>query len=113
LREGDWSTRRAELQAAILTTLSAYAPDLRDTIVGQQLLTPLDLEQTYNLTGGHLLHGEPSLDQLFTFRPLIGWARYRTPVPGLYLCGSGTHPGGPVIGASGRNASRVVLGDLR
>jgi phytoene dehydrogenase-like protein len=113
LRTGDWSSRRQELHTAIVQTLAEYAPDLPATIVGHHLLTPLDLEREYGLSGGHLFHGEPSLDQLFTFRPLIGWSRHRTPIAGLYLCGSGTHPGGPVTGACGRNASRVVLGDLR
>jgi phytoene dehydrogenase-like protein len=97
----------------IVQTLAVYAPDLPDTIVGHQLLTPADLEATYGLTGGHLLHGEPSLDQLFAFRPLLGWAQYRTPIEGLYLCGSGTHPGGAITGASGANASRAVVHDVR
>jgi phytoene dehydrogenase-like protein len=113
LRTGDWSTRRAELLKTIVQTLAAYAPDLPDAIVGHELLTPPDLESEYGLSGGHLLHGEPALDQLFTFRPLLGWAQYRTPIRGLYLCGSGTHPGGVVSGASGANASRAVVHDLR
>jgi phytoene dehydrogenase-like protein len=113
LRAGDWSTRRQELYATIVQTLAQHAPDLPATIVGHHLLTPQDLEREYGLSGGHLFHGEPSLDQLYTFRPLLGWAGHRTPIAGLYLCGSGTHPGGPVTGAPGRNASRVVLEELR
>jgi phytoene dehydrogenase-like protein len=112
LRTGDWRTRRDDLVKTIVQTLAAYAPDLPDVIVAHELLTPVDLESEYGLSGGHLLHGEPALDQLFMFRPLIGWAQYRTPVPRLYLCGSGTHPGAVVSGASGANASREILRDL-
>ena len=73
------------------------------------MITPLDLEQNYGLTGGHIHHGELALDQLFTMRPTLGWADYRTPIAGLYLCGSGTHPGNGLTGASGRNAAREIL----
>ena len=73
-----------------------------------QVITPQDLEDVYGLTGGHIFHGELALDQLFTMRPTLGWAQYRTPVAGLYLCGSGTHPGNALSGASGRNAAREV-----
>jgi phytoene dehydrogenase-like protein len=113
LRGGNWAGRRSDLLKTVVQTLAAYAPDLPDAIVGHQVLTPPDLEEQYGLSGGHLLHGEPSLDQLFAFRPLIGWAQYRTPIARLYLCGSGTHPGCTVTGASGANASREILGDLR
>jgi phytoene dehydrogenase-like protein len=113
LKEGDWTTRREEFGDAVVRALSAYAPDLSELILNRQVITPLDLEQTYGLTGGHILHGEPSLDQLFTFRPLMGWAQYRTPIEGLYLCGAGTHPGGGVTGAPGANASREILKDLK
>src|SRR5262249_19710903 len=112
LRTGDWNTRKSELMKTIVQTLAAYAPDLPDVIVGHKLSTPVDLESEYGLSGGHLYHGEPALDQLFTFRPLIGWAQYRTPITRLYLCGSGTHPGGPLSGASGLNASREILKDM-
>jgi phytoene dehydrogenase-like protein len=104
---------RSEVVKTVVQTLAAYAPELPDVIVGHQLLTPADLESEYGLGGGHLLHGEPALDQLFAFRPLIGWARYRTPVARLYLCGSGTHPGGAASGGSGLNASREIIQDLR
>jgi phytoene dehydrogenase-like protein len=77
------------------------------------LLTPLDLENTYALTGGHPFHGELALDQLFTMRPLLDWARYRTPVEGLFLCGSGTHPGIGLTGLSGSNATRAIARELR
>lgn len=113
LRDGDWTTRREEFGDTIINTLSSHAPNLRELIVHRQIITPLDLEQTFGLSGGHILHGEPSLDQLFAFRPIIGWAQYRTPIKGLYLCGAGTHPGGGVTGAPGRNASREIAKDLR
>jgi phytoene dehydrogenase-like protein len=106
---------REEVARAVIDTLAEYAPDLPKVIVGQKVLTPADLEREYSLSGGHLLHGEPALDQLFAFRPLVGWAQYRSPIAGLYLCGSGTHPGGAgaITGASGANASREILKDLR
>jgi phytoene dehydrogenase-like protein len=113
LKQGDWTQQRDALADTIAKTLAAYAPDLPGKILARQILTPKDLEQTYGLTGGHPFHGELALDQIFTMRPLIGWARYQTPVKGLYLCGSGTHPGNGVTGASGANAAREILKDLR
>ena len=77
------------------------------------MITPKDLEETYGLTGGHIFHGELALDQLFTMRPLLDWAQYRTPIKGLYLCGSGTHPGNGLTGASGANAAREIVKELR
>jgi phytoene dehydrogenase-like protein len=108
----DWNARRDELGDAVVRTLSAYAPNIARLIQARQVLTPVDLEKTYGLGGGHLLHGEPALDQLFTFRPMLGWAQYRTPIKGLYLCGSGTHPGGGITGAPGTNAAREIVKDL-
>ncbi len=113
LKEGDWKTRRDEFGANVIEVLCEHAPNIKDLIVGQQVITPIDLEKTYGLDGGHLMHGEQSLDQFFTFRPLIGWAQYRTPIKGLYLCGSGTHPGGGVTGGPGANAAREVIKDLK
>lgn len=113
LKRGDWTQQRDALADAIVKTLADYAPDLPGKILARQILTPKDLEETYGLTGGHPFHGELSLDQIFTMRPLLGWARYRTPVKGLYLCGSGTHPGNGLTGASGANAAREILKDLR
>jgi phytoene dehydrogenase-like protein len=113
LKDGDWDARREELGDVIVNALSAYAPHLKELIVGRQVLTPLDLERTYGLSGGHIHHGEMSLDQLFAFRPVIGYAQYRTPIEGLYLCGSGTHPGGGVTGAPGFNASREIVKDSK
>jgi phytoene dehydrogenase-like protein len=109
----DWDARREELGDVVVNTLAEYAPNLKATIVGRRVLTPLDLERQFNLTRGHIHHGEMSLDQLFAFRPFLGAAQYRTPVKGLYLCGAGTHPGGGITGAPGFNASREVIKDLR
>jgi phytoene dehydrogenase-like protein len=113
LREGDWASRRDEWADSVIQTISEYAPDLAGSILHRQSITPSDLEETYALTGGHPFHGELALDQLFSLRPLLGWARYRTPIAGLYLCGSGTHPGTGLNGLSGRNAAREILKDLR
>jgi phytoene dehydrogenase-like protein len=112
LKDGDWNSRREELGDAVVNALSDYLPGLKQLIAARQVITPLDLEQTYGLSGGHIHHGEMSLDQLFAFRPLIGWAQYRTPIKGLYLCGAGTHPGGGVTGACGFNASREIIRDM-
>jgi phytoene dehydrogenase-like protein len=113
LRQGDWTQQRDALADTIIKTLAAYAPDLPGKILARQIITPKDLETTYGLTGGHPFHGELALDQIFTMRPQLGWARYRTPVKGLFLCGSGTHPGNGITGASGANAAREILKDLR
>lgn len=113
LKNGDWNSRREEFADNVLDILGGYAPGLKDLIVAQQVITPLDLEQTYGLSGGHIHHGEQSLDQFFTFRPIIGWAQYRTPINGLYLCGAGTHPGGGITGGSGANAAREIIKDLK
>jgi len=113
LKEGDWTTRRDEFAANVIDQLEDYAPGLRDLIVAQQVITPLDLEQTYGLSGGHIHHGEQTLDQFFTFRPLIGWAQYRTPLKRLYLCGAGTHPGGGLTGLPGANAAREIVRDFK
>jgi phytoene dehydrogenase-like protein len=113
LKSGGWDARRDELREVVLKTLEEYAPGLRARVASCQVLTPLDFERTYGLTGGHPSHGEPSLNQLFTMRPLLGFARYRTPVAGLYLCSAGTHPGDGVTGAPGANATREIAQDLR
>jgi phytoene dehydrogenase-like protein len=109
LRAGSWSGRADALADLVMRTLEAYAPGVTSLVEHRQVITPLDLEQTYGLTGGHIHHGELALDQLFTMRPTLGWADYRTPLAGLYLCGSGTHPGNGLTGASGRNAAREIL----
>ncbi|HEV7501899.1 MAG TPA: NAD(P)/FAD-dependent oxidoreductase, partial [Vicinamibacteria bacterium] len=113
LREGTWDARRDELGDAVLRTLEEYAPGLTRSVIGRQVLTPVDLERTYGLTGGHPAHGEMALDQLFLARPLLGWGRYRAPLPGLYMCGAGTHPGGGVTGGPAANAAREILADLK
>ena len=107
-----WRDASGELERNVLRTLGDYAPDLEQLVVGKQIITPIDLEATYGLTGGHTLHGEPSLDQLFTMRPILGWAQYRTPIAHLYMCGAGTHPGGGLTAGSGQNASREIVKDL-
>ena len=113
LKPGGWNEQRQALGDVVVKTLSAYAPDVAGLILHRQVITPHDLEEVYGLSGGHIFHGELSLDQLFTMRPLLGWARYRAPIQRLYLCGSGTHPGAGLTGLSGANAAREVLKDLR
>jgi phytoene dehydrogenase-like protein len=113
LREGSWDDRREELGDTVMAQLERYAPGIGDLVTARQVLTPLDLERDYGLTEGHPLHGEPGLDQFFAWRPLLGHARYRMPLDGLYLCGSGAHPGGGVTAVPGRNAAREILADLR
>jgi phytoene dehydrogenase-like protein len=112
LRGSDWTAEATEFADAAIAALTAYAPNLSSLILHRQIITPVDLETTYGLTGGHIFHGELALDQLFTMRPLLGWARYRTPITGLYLCGAGTHPGYGVSGLSGVNAAREILKDF-
>ena len=113
LRNADWDAQRDALGDTVIRTLAEYAPDLPSLIEAREVVTPKDLEQTYGLTGGHIFHGELALDQLFTMRPLLDWAQYRTPIRNLYLCGSGTHPGTGLTGGSGANAAREILKDLR
>jgi phytoene dehydrogenase-like protein len=108
-----WEQGRDELAAIVLRTLERHAPGLRDLVEHRQVLTPRDLEEMYGLTGGHVLHGEPALDQLFTMRPVLGWARHAMPIEGLFLCGAGTHPGGGITGAPGRNAAAEILRHLK
>jgi len=112
LKEGVWSAHRDDLAALVERTLADYVPNFKSLIVERQVITPEDLESVYGLGGGHPLHGEASLDQIFTMRPILGWARYRTPIAGLYLCGAGTHPGGGVTGGPGANAAREIAKDL-
>ncbi len=113
LKEGNWDSRRHDLGHAVVKTLTAYAPNLPNLIEYMQVITPLDFERSYGFTGGHIFHGELALDQLFTMRPILDWARYKTPIRGLFLCGSGTHPGNGLTGASGANAAREIIRDLR
>jgi phytoene dehydrogenase-like protein len=112
-RAGSWAGEQGSLADIVLRTLETYAPGVTRLVEHQQVITPLDLEQVYGLTGGHIYHGELALDQLFTMRPTLGWADYRTPIGGLYLCGSGTHPGNGLTGASGHNAAREIVKERR
>jgi phytoene dehydrogenase-like protein len=109
LRERTWAAERATLASTVLTTLEEHAPGISSLVEHQQVLTPAGLEERYGLTGGHIHHGELALDQLFTMRPTLGWADYSTPIGGLFLCGSGTHPGYGLTGGSGQNAARKLL----
>jgi len=104
-----WDDIREPYADHILSLIEEYAPNFRSLVVARQVLSPLDLERRFGLTGGNIFHGEMSLDQMFVMRPVAGWARYRMPVGGLYLCGSGAHPGGGVMGAPGYNAARAIL----
>lgn len=113
LNQGDWDARRDELGDSVVRKIAAYAPGFADSIVARCVLTPLDLQRTFGITEGNIFHGDLGLDQLFFMRPLPGWCQYRTPVPGLYLCGAGAHPGGGVTGAPGFNAARRMLADRR
>lgn len=108
LRDGNWDASREALGKAVIGTLAQYAPDLKELIVAGETLTPLDLERGWGLTGGHIFHGELSLDQFFTMRPLLGYGNYSTPLRGLFLCGSGAHPGTGMTGGSGLNAAREI-----
>ncbi|HET7893910.1 MAG TPA: NAD(P)/FAD-dependent oxidoreductase [Candidatus Sulfotelmatobacter sp.] len=111
--KGDWEEQRKALGQTVVQTLTQYAPNLPELILTHQIITPHDLEEKYGLSGGQIYHGELALDQFFTMRPLLDWARYRTPIQNLYLCGSGTHPGAGLTGGSGANAAREILRDLK
>uniref|UniRef100_A0A0D9Y1Q7 Amine oxidase domain-containing protein n=1 Tax=Leersia perrieri TaxID=77586 RepID=A0A0D9Y1Q7_9ORYZ len=115
LSEGSWqdSNVRKSFAERCFSLIDEYAPGFSSSVVGYDMLTPPDLEREFGLTGGNIFHGAMGLDSLFLMRPVKGWSDYRTPVKGLYLCGSGAHPGGGVMGAPGRNAAFVVLEDLR
>ena len=112
-REGDWDGLRETLGDRVVRKIGEYAPNVPGAVVARQVLTPLDLERVYGLTEGNIFHGDLSLEQLFFLRPVSGYARYRTPVDGLYLCGAGAHPGGGVTGAPGHNAANQVLKDWK
>jgi len=106
---GDWDAEKERFADRCIDLLAEYAPNVRSAIEARQVLSPLDLERTWGLTGGNIFQGAMTLGQLFAFRPAIGWAGYRTPIDGLYLCGAATHPGGGVMGACGYNAAREIL----
>src|SRR4029079_5251565 len=113
LAERTWDHERDTLARRVIKKIAEFAPNVPNAIEAMQVITPLDLERTYGLTEGNIFHGDLSLEQLFFMRPLNGWAQYRTPIDGLYLCGAGAHPGGGVTGAPGHNAARQVLKDWK
>ena len=110
LASGTWDDQREAFGNAVIDTIAEYAPNIRDIILHQQVLTPLDLEREFGLTEGNIFQGELTLEQLFFARPVPGWAQYRTPIRHLWMCGSATHPGGGIMGAPGRNAALRILG---
>lgn len=111
--EGGWDARREEAADHIIATVDRYAPGFAASVIGRLALSPLDLERRFGLIGGDIFHGKIGLDQLFSARPMLGFADYRMPLAGLYLCGAGAHPGGGVTGAPGHNAAQAVLADRR
>jgi phytoene dehydrogenase-like protein len=108
-----WDDHREEVADLMIATVDSYAPGFSQSVIGRQILSPLDLERQFGLLGGDIFHGALTLNQLFSARPMLGHADYRGPLKGLYHCGSGAHPGGGVTGAPGHNAARVILGDHR
>jgi phytoene dehydrogenase-like protein len=111
--KGDWDQHRDWLGDRVVEIIGRYAPNVPGSIVGRDVITPLDLERRFGITEGNIFHGDIRMDQLFFMRPLPGWAHYRTPIEGLYLCGAGTHPGGGVTGAPGYNAAHKILKDKK
>ncbi len=109
LAEGTWDEQREAFGDTVINTLAEYAPNLKNIILHRQVVTPLDLDREWGLSEGNIFQGELSLEQLFFLRPVPGWANYRTPIHGLYMCGSATHPGGGIMGAPGRNSALAVL----
>jgi phytoene dehydrogenase-like protein len=109
--QGGWDANREAFGDAVISTIAEYAPNIRNIIIGRQVMTPLDIERTIGLSEGNIFQGELSLEQLFFLRPVAGWARYRTPIQQLYMCGSATHPGGGIMGAPGRLAALEILKD--
>jgi phytoene dehydrogenase-like protein len=113
LRGASWDDLKEGFADRCFEVLNEYAPNFQKSVLARQVLTPVDLERTFALTGGNIFQGAMTLNQLFFFRPVPGYADYRTPIRGLYLCGSAAHPGGGVMGAAGANAARVILGVRR
>jgi phytoene dehydrogenase-like protein len=108
-----WDTHRETVADLMIDTVNAHAPNFKASVLGRQIMSPLDLERTFGLIGGDIFHGALTLDQMFSARPMLGHGNYRGPLPGLYMCGAGTHPGGGVTGAPGHNAAREILIDFR
>jgi phytoene dehydrogenase-like protein len=108
-----WDDHREEVADVMIDLVNSHAPNFKASVIGRQIMSPLDLERTFGLVGGDIFHGALSLDQLFSARPMLGHGDYRGPLPGLYMCGSGTHPGGGVTGAPGHNSAREIIADFR
>jgi phytoene dehydrogenase-like protein len=108
-----WNEHRDTVADLMVDTVERYAPGFKASVIARQALSPLDLETEFGLTGGDIFHGAMTLDQLFSLRPALGYADYRSPLPGLYHCGAGAHPGGGVTGAPGHNAAGAILADRR
>jgi phytoene dehydrogenase-like protein len=106
---GGWGGQRQRFADLVIDTLARYAPGLRDCIVASELLAPPDIEREFRISGGHWHHAELALDQFFMVRPVPGATQYRSPLPGLFLCGAGCHPGGGVMGVAGRNAAQALI----
>jgi phytoene dehydrogenase-like protein len=111
--DASWDTHREEVADVMIDLVNSHAPNFKASVLGRQIMSPLDLERTFGLVGGDIFHGALSLDQLFSARPMLGHGNYRGPLAGLYMCGSGTHPGGGVTGAPGHNAAREIVADFR
>ncbi len=108
-----WDDVKESVADQIIDTVAAYAPNFKASIVGRQINSPLDIERKLNMVGGDIFHGKLSLDQIFSLRPVGGYADHRMPLKGLYLCGSGAHPGGGVSGIPGKNAAQIIAKDFR
>jgi phytoene dehydrogenase-like protein len=108
-----WDAHRQTVADLMIDTVNEYAPNFKAAVLGRQIMSPLDLERTFGLIGGDIMHGTMQLDQMFSARPMLGYGNYRGPLPGLYMCGAGTHPGGGVTGAPGHNAAREILADFK
>jgi phytoene dehydrogenase-like protein len=111
LASGTWDERKEAFANRCIEVLAQYAPNVPRSIEHRQVLSPLDLERVYGITGGSIMQGAMSPHQLYCFRPVAGWADHRTPAPGLYLCGAASHPGGGVMGACGKNAATEIIRD--
>jgi phytoene dehydrogenase-like protein len=108
-----WDSHRERVADLMIETVNGYAPNFGRAVLGRQIMSPLDLERTFGLVGGDIMHGTLQLDQMFSARPMLGHGNYRGPLAGLYMCGAGTHPGGGVTGAPGHNAAREIVADFR
>jgi phytoene dehydrogenase-like protein len=108
-----WDAYREQVADVMIDLVNGHAPNFKAAVLGRQIMSPLDLERTFGLIGGDIMHGSLGLDQLFSARPMLGHGDYRGPLRGLYMCGAGTHPGGGVTGAPGHNAAREIISDFK